>query len=118
MIKLPLILSDRGDVSVFETVRDIERYVESPDAAEYRVYDAAGQRYFFKGYRQPSKGKSLFQRVDCVQLDLESPGPLATDELVQVLRSYLARRKRRETGAGLSLNQLVERTIALSGYTR
>lgn len=114
----PLILSDQGDVAVFETVRDLERYVESPDVAAYRVYDAPGRRYFFKGYRNPAIDGSVFQRVKSVQLDEENPGHDAVDELMELLRSYLRRVERREPSEALSLQQLVQKTIEISGYTR
>jgi hypothetical protein len=114
----PLILSDRGDIAVFETICDLERYVESPDAAEYRVYDASGQRYFFKGYQEPSKVDAIVRKVQSVQLDEEHPGPQATEELAQLLRSYLQRVGYREPVDSWPLQQLVKKTIELSGYTR
>jgi len=118
MVALPLIVGDQGDVDVFETVRDLERYVESPDAAECQVYDASGQRYFFKGYREPSKGGAVVQKVQPVQLDEEDPGPQSAEELAQLLRSYLQRVGHREPVESWSLQQLVQKTIELSGYTR
>lgn len=114
----PLILSDQGDIAVFETVRDLERYVESPDAAEYRVYDTSGQRYFFKGYREPSKGRAVVQKAQPVQLDEEDPGPQSAEELAQLLRRYLQRVGHREPVESWSLRQLVQKTIELIGYTR
>lgn len=114
----PLILSDQGDIAVFETVRDLERYVESPDVAAYRVYDATGRRYFFKGYRNPSRDSAVFQKVELVELDEENPGPDESDDLMELLRSYLRRVERRDSGDTLSLQQLVQKTVELSGYTR
>jgi len=114
----PLILSDQGDVAVFETVRDLERYVESPDVAAYRVYDASGRRYFFKGYRNSAMDDSVFHQVKSVQLDEENPGHDAGEELMELLRSYLRRVEHREPSATLSLQQIVQRTIEISGYTR
>lgn len=117
MVTLPLILSDQGDVAVFETVADIERYVEPPDAAEYRIYDALGRRYFFKGYREPL-GSVLVKRSQPMQLDDEHPGDQAGNDLAQLLRSYLQRVGCREPLQTWSLEQLVRETIERSGYTR
>lgn len=114
----PWILSDQGDIAVFETVSDLERYVESPDVAAYRVYDASGRRYFFKGHRNCSTEETVFQKIQSVELDEENPGPGAVDELVDLLRSYLTRVERRDQVETLSLQQLVQKTIKISGYAR
>ena len=39
----PFILIDKGDVNLFESIKDLERYVESPDIAGYQVFGANGQ---------------------------------------------------------------------------
>jgi len=46
-MKLPLLLFDDGDISVFERVEDLERYVESPDVGGYIVFDASGSKFSF-----------------------------------------------------------------------
>ncbi|MEZ5499832.1 MAG: hypothetical protein R3E77_10440 [Steroidobacteraceae bacterium] len=114
----PLILSDQGDVAVFETVRDLERYVESPDIAAYSVFDTSGRRYFFKGCQDTSRDNAIFQGVNSAELDQENPGHIAQDELAAILRSYIRRVERCDPTETLSLQQLVQKTIDLCGYTK
>jgi hypothetical protein len=115
---LPLLLSDRGDISVFETVRDLERYVESPDAFEYKIYDASGQRFFFKGDRPASKGVAFISKWRSMRLDIENPGLHEGDELSKVLRAYLQRVGYSDPIEPGSLQHLVLKTIELTGFTR
>lgn len=114
----PLILSDRGDIALFETVRDLERYVESPDADTYKVYDALGQRHFFKGQGVFPQSKAVVLGVRPLQLDEENPGPQEAEELMQLLRSYLKRVGNPGPVNSLPLDQLIQKTIEMCGYTR
>ncbi|MDR0771479.1 MAG: hypothetical protein LBE75_09875 [Burkholderiales bacterium] len=117
-MNLPLILSDQGDVAVFETMKDLESYVESPDAADCRVYDASGRRYFFKGYREPCFKRSFVEKVEAVHIDREQLGLDEAEELTLLLRSYLQRSGLRDSTEGWPLRQLLKKTIEISGYTR
>lgn len=42
-MKLPIVLSDSGDVMIFKSVDDLKIYVEPEDLASYIFFDAGGQ---------------------------------------------------------------------------
>lgn len=93
MMKLPLILCENGDVDLFESIEDLEHYVESPDIADYRVFDASGDVLHLTT-AQPTTGQKGWLnmvRVVPVRIDVGRPRMNAIDELEERLRDFLSR---------------------------
>lgn len=118
-MKLPLILCENGDVDLFESIEDLERYVESPDIADYRVFDAAGDVLHLttaqpttgqKGTGQ--KGWLNMVRVIPVRIDIGRPRMNAINELEKRLRDFLSR----TTGKSYNQSTLPELLTVLKRY--
>lgn len=90
-MRLPLILCESGDVSLFESVEDLESYVESPDIAGYRVFDANGN-LFHLTTAQPTSNKTGTVHVIPVfpvRIDIVESPVNAARELETLLRGFL-----------------------------
>lgn len=116
----PLILCENGDVNLFEFVEDLERYVESPDIAAYRVFDANGDVLHLTT-EEPVSGKkrwlNIVRRVVPVRIDVDAPRANAAGELESILRAFLVR----ATGKSYDQGALPELLVALQatiGFTR
>lgn len=90
-MKLPLILCDNGDVALFESVEDLERYVESPDIDSYRVFDANGDVLHLTTPASNKKSRSWGVQIDSVQVDADALRANAVKDLEGELRDFLSR---------------------------
>jgi hypothetical protein len=109
-MKTPIIVDERGEVSIFETAETAEHAIEAVDVDNYKyiVYDARGQLLAFKAIG-PNR-----------QLVLEEaePTPTHVENLVQTLISFLRRTGRLDVATSMSLDQLIQQFVAAHGYTR
>lgn len=118
-MKLPLILCENGDVDLFESVEDLERYVESPDIAGYRVFDGSGDVLHLTT-AQPTPGQKgwlSMVRIVPVRVDIGEARLNAADELEERLRDFLSR----ATGKSYNQSALPELLTVLQatiGFTR
>jgi hypothetical protein len=78
--KTPIILDNKGDVTLFKTVQDAEQYVEAVDVEddEYVGYDAHGYVLL------------LYTSGDRVHMTLKEPKQRQIEALERTLRSLLA----------------------------
>jgi hypothetical protein len=118
-MKLPLILSDNGEVNLFESVEDLERYVESPDIINYRVFDSNGDVLKLNTSPTPTRQKGLFNivRITPVQVVIGESHVNEVAELEERLREFLLR----VTGKSYIQSPLTELLTVLQttiGYTR
>lgn len=120
-MKLPLILCENGDVDLFESVADLERYVESPDIAGYRVFDANGDVLHLTTVQpQPAsneKGWLGVVRVVPVRIDVDAPRVNAVEELEGLLRDFLSRATDKAYDRS-ALPELLTVLQATTGFTR
>jgi len=113
-VKQPLFLVEGRDVSVFQTPDDLDRFVESPDLAEYRVFDSEGNEYFFKGVAERPAQKVGVIKVARGQLNRET-SHVATDEFRGYLLGALSIDDAGE-GAQASLSVLVALAVKKLGF--
>lgn len=123
----PIIVDEHGDISVFEALDDVERYIEPIDVRnnEYVFYDASGQVLHAEITRQRKEGR-LARAVSIVSGTSEVIILRPTDKLRPValesaLKSYLLRvgndkgNLSDEQVARLSLEELVEMVPRMNG---
>jgi hypothetical protein len=84
-MKLPIIVDNKGDVLIFDSVRQAERYLEPVDVrgGEYVVYDAQGRVLEPEIYRH-----LLAERV---QLQTESESDEGKEQLRETLIRFLSK---------------------------
>lgn len=94
-MKLPLFLSEQGDLHMFESLADLELSVESPDIGDYRIFDADGSEFGFEGELiQPPENlkKGWFASVQVlpVRVDCAHPFSTAPQQFAEILRENLS----------------------------
>ena len=102
-----------GDISMFASPRDLERYVESPDIAGYSVFDATGQPL---GLQSVPGGAGLVVDVDPVAL-VEGAGAPTPEVLRDRIRAFLGRLGV-VTSEDADLPGLVRLLVEAIGYTK
>lgn len=107
-MKPPLIVSEHGDVMVFETAEHLEQKLEPPDVLndEYVAYDSEGRRL------------SLQVADHRVRVSATEAEPSHADELREVLANFLTRTGHGEGRSALSLSGLVDALVHAHGYSR
>lgn len=112
-MKFPIIFVDDGDVSIFASRQDLEEYVESPDAAAYLVFDAAGRQFDLRFVIGRSDAIVDVNPVTLVEVD----GVSRPTILREKIRSFLDR-----VGVPTSdhdnLADLVAVLVSVIGYTK
>lgn len=119
----PIIVYEPGDVMIFQSVEDAERYLESPDVLEnrYVAYDSEGT--FLKLEAPQSRaiaflGTSVVP-VEKVTISSGEPQPSHLEDLKQILRESLEHFSvPREWLQRATLNDLLTKSIELAGFTR
>lgn len=116
-MKQPLILIDDGDVALFESVEDLEHYVESPDISNYKVFDAEGQRVNLTEASPIAIKQRLFGAVSVSRIVASNSCISAVEELEELLRVFLHRVTGNIYDNG-ALPELLKVLQAKIGYTR
>lgn len=118
-MKLPLFLCENGDVDLFESVEDLEHYVESPDVADYRVFDASGDVLHLTTAQPATRQKGWLNivRVVPVRVDVGESPVNAVDELEERLRDFLSRTMGKSYHKS-ALPELLTALQATIGFTR
>lgn len=111
-MKLPIIISEHGDVSVFNTIEAAEQYLEAIDVKnnEYIAYDANGKLLNLKIVL---KGKQQIEHVQVCENnnDMEEPETLRTILLNLLLQFGVP------IPEESPLDKIIEKTIDRIGYT-
>ena len=97
-MKTPLFLSEMGDISMFKSLDDIERYIEPYGLENDRVFDAEGTEFGLQIVaHEPADVAShwysrLVQKihVPVVRIVTDSPLPTPRVEFEGILREYLS----------------------------
>jgi len=102
LIHPPIIVSEGGDVDVFESIEDAEKYLEPIDvkAGRFKAFDCEGRSLL------------LHPTTPRVSIDAEEETPTHEEELTLLLRRFL--RQVGTTDAQLesaSLAELVEKSV-------
>lgn len=87
----PFILCDKGDVALFESIEDLERYIESPDIASYRAFDANGQVLCLMTMYPTPAPQKLVSIVPVDRVTVSESGVHEVTELETLLRDFLFR---------------------------
>ncbi|KMK50904.1 hypothetical protein RO21_09260 [[Actinobacillus] muris] len=80
-MNLPFILNDNGDISLFATVSDLERYVEPDDITSYELFDALGNEMRLSIEKKPKKIMFTHYDIEVVKL---------SDKITVNRKTYLA----------------------------
>jgi hypothetical protein len=116
-MKPPIILSDEGDVALFESIEDFERYVESPDIASYRVFDAAGQVIRLATEHSTSAQSRSVNIVPVGRVTVSESQVNEIAQLETLVRDFLARATGKSYDRG-ALPELLRALQATIGFTR
>jgi hypothetical protein len=114
---LPLFVIDDGDVLMFRSATALEQYVESPDIAGYKVFDADGRRLAL-AIDGPAPKPSLWEfRLSPVRLVFPENASDGRAQLAEYLRASLARASPDEGPLPSDLADLVSLFCARGWYT-
>lgn len=112
-MKQPIFLIDHGDISAFSSPEDLEMYVESPDIADYLVFDAAGRQLELHSI---TGRRGSVVDIDSVRL-VAVFGMPQTDLLRNSLKSFLNRLDI-PTSDHDELPELIKTFVEVVGYTK
>ena len=124
-MKPPIIVSDPGNIYLFKSVQEAERYLEPPDVKDSQtiVYDSEGRRLSLEVVSEPdTKLVGIVVSgigIDKVTIGREESLPVNGDELRQVLIDFLVR-----TGSApelfykATLEDVLDKAIQRLGFTR
>jgi hypothetical protein len=101
-MQAPFVLIGDGDLAIFRSASDVERYVESPDIDLYRVFDCRGVRLRLVSNEAPPSGKWVASvvPVQLIEPDVEEYDAPA---LAEALRAFLI-----ETGTHVTADDKLE----------
>lgn len=122
-MKPPIIVNDHGDVSIFQSIEDAERYLESPDVLEnrYAAYDSEGRLLTLKAPK-PETSKFLgiqLISVDKVAISSDESQPQHSEVLKDVLRKLLKHFHVPPAWLGkATLSDLLTKSIEQVGFTK
>lgn len=90
-MKPPIIIDENGDISFFETVKDVELYLEPVDVinGEYVAYDSEGHILQLNVERKVSS--NIFSPSEAVVLSPSVTGQKHTSELKRILIDFFGR---------------------------
>ncbi len=123
-MKPPIIVTEPGDVVVFETVREAEVYLEAPDVKEGRLkaYDSEGRLLSLEQESEPGLklfGITLIVDPGIVKIGREESFTTHKDELKHVLVEYLiATGVDQNSLEGATLENVLAQVITRQGFTR
>jgi hypothetical protein len=112
----PLILFDKGDVLLFQSVDELQSYIESPDVSNYRLFDADGQVLSLSVVAPDPSRKKPIELVSVSRVVVGDSREKAATELELLLRDFLSR----ATGKnymGTSLHDLLVLLQTTIGFT-
>lgn len=111
----PYVLVDEGDITLFNSIAALEKYVESPDFQRHIVFDSRGRRYKFKNMPDIRGGRRFcVVPVLAGQVELDD-APIATgDDLISLVKSYLLKAKGTVPNKG-GLPEMLREVQALTG---
>jgi hypothetical protein len=90
-MKPPIIIDENGDISFFETVKDVELYLEPIDVinGEYVAYDSEGHILQLNVERKDSA--NIFSSLETVVLSPSVTSQRHTSELKSILINFFGR---------------------------
>jgi hypothetical protein len=117
-MKAPFILYDKGDISIFESMETLTRYVESPDLINYRVFDSDGLEIPLKSTGD-CVDRSPWRLISIDPVAVESTEVLvdSSNDLVAILREYLKLLEPDKNVSILSLHALISMVRGRIGFT-
>lgn len=118
LMKPPLILIEGGDLTVFRSKTDLERYVESPDIHYYRVFDSQGAVLELSVSANESDPGLPGVAVLPVRLTIPGAPQTAREELATKIVAFLGAVAPHESTSDSSLERLIERLVGVVGFTR
>lgn len=120
MIKLPIVVSEGGDVMIFESLSDAEHYLESIDVLQnrYRGYDSNGKLLRFVA-AAPLCGEQIMSNGP-VRINVAESIPSHGVELKKTLVEVLFRLNQGAEAdlLNLPLEALLQKSVSSLGYTR
>lgn len=118
-MKPPLVLYDQGDLMLFESAEDLERYVESTDIIGYRVFDSNGDIVHLTTTPSSSEVRNRMRivRIAPVRGSTNIPRINAEQELEDLLRTFLMRITGKSHNQSV-LTELLAELQAVIGFTR
>lgn len=87
----PLIVSDNGDLDLFESIEDLERCIESPDVSSLRAFDAKGQVLSLMTRNPVPTPQKMINIVFIGRVTVGESGIHEVAELETLLRNFLFR---------------------------
>jgi hypothetical protein len=112
-MKLPIILDEKGDLSVYDSLEKLLKYVEPIDVRnqEYIVYDSEG-RFLQLGTATTRILFGLLEGPEVVTFETEEPTPAQASELRACISDFLTRVcVDKEWVARASLAELVKKAL-------
>ncbi len=124
-MKPPIIVSDPGNIDLFESVQEAERYLETPDVddGQTMVYNSEGRRLSLEVVTEPST-KLLGIEINCIRTEKIRIGrheslPVHGNELRQLLIDFLTRvGAAPELFHNTTLEGVLDKAIQRCGFTR
>lgn len=123
-MKPPIIVTEPGDVDVFESVRDAERYLEAPSVKKGRlkVYDSEGHLLSLEQESVPDVklfGVALIIDPGTVKIGREESATTHKDELRGILVEFLmATGVDQESLEDATLENVLTQVITRQGFTK
>ena len=123
-MKPPIIVTEPGDIDVFESVHDAELYLESPAVKEGRlkVYDSEGRLLSLDQESTPDLklfGVTLIVDPGTVKIGREESATTHKDELRHILVEFLiATGVDQESLEGATLENVLRQVITRQGFTK
>jgi hypothetical protein len=112
------ILADGGDLLVFRTQQDLERYVESPDIDGYRAFDSNGAQYEFAVASAGEGSHRIGIAIQPVSLVKRNDRSRASEELKALVASYLDRKSSGMDHQESNLEMLLATLVDTIGFSR
>jgi hypothetical protein len=124
-MKLPIIVSVPGDIFIFRSVQEAERYLEPPNVkgGQDVVYDSEGRRLSLEVLLEPDTkllGVTISGTgIEKVTIGREESLPVNGDELRQLLIDFLVRvGAAPESFHNATLEDVLDKAIQRLGFTR
>jgi len=122
-MKLPIIVSEHGDISLYDSIDKLERDLEPIDVknGEFEVFDAEGKRLTLGTAIKSTSG--LFGigkiNIEMTRVDLKSDGSLDEESLVNLLKNYLVDYVLpKSLIKKVTLQELIEVALIKDGYAK
>lgn len=120
-MKLPIIVSDTGNIYLFRLVQEAERYLEPPDVEDGQtiVHDCEGRRLSLEIVADVHKFLGItITGAETVRIGREESLPIYGDELKQLLIDFLVRvGAAPESFDNAALEDVLDKAIQRCGFT-